>query len=107
MPKIITSTTTRAAREKLTPGVKYPLAKSHELSVSLCLLLARFGCCLATRRASALLSKHGVADLASKQARGGPPLPRLIGPLASDVTLCVSLRAPFSHNHVVVNDNQW
>jgi hypothetical protein len=32
-------------------------------------LLARFGCCLATRRASVLLSKHGVADLASKQTR--------------------------------------
>ena len=54
---------------KNSPGIHSPLAKSYESNVSLCGLFACFGCCLATRPISNLLSKHGVADLAGKHRR--------------------------------------
>jgi hypothetical protein len=45
----------RAAQEKTHLVLIRRLLKSHEYCVSLCVLFARSGCCLATRRASILL----------------------------------------------------
>jgi hypothetical protein len=49
------SATMRAAQEKTHPSLIRCSLKSHEYCVSLCVLFARFGCCLATRRDSILL----------------------------------------------------
>ena len=54
---------------KNTPGINPLPAKYHESNVSLCGLFACFGCCLATRPVSNLLSKHGVADVAGNHIR--------------------------------------